>query len=199
MLCIIFPVFPSSFADKVSSLYPSELGPTSLLRTGGFTVKTASCCNASKAVLVNLQWLARLVVPIAQATTLMKMMNVLNWAMATVALISIKRHDVPSFARQYEVIWFSINDYIMLFTFQARAHDVQRCNILCIVLTKFYPDRSSNDGWPLLIIISTMFLLLKNLFSLHLPRAMCEFVIPNYNRSDRTHWCRLKCILRALC
>ena len=48
-LCIIFPVFPSFFADKVSSLYPSELGPTSLLRTGGFTVNTASCCKASKA------------------------------------------------------------------------------------------------------------------------------------------------------
>ena len=41
------------------------------------------------------------------------------------ALISIKKHDVPSFARLYEVIWFSTNDYIMLFTFQACAHDAQ--------------------------------------------------------------------------
>ena len=46
--------FPPSFADKVFSLYPSELGPTSLLRTSGFTVKTASCCTASKAVTCKL-------------------------------------------------------------------------------------------------------------------------------------------------
>ena len=44
------------------------------------------------------------------------------------------------------------------------------------ILTKFCPDRSSNDGWPFFIIISTVFLLLEKLFSLHLPRAMCDLL-----------------------
>ena len=48
--CNISSVFSSSFADKVSSIYPAILGLTALLRTGGFTVKTASRCKASEEV-----------------------------------------------------------------------------------------------------------------------------------------------------
>ena len=49
-LCNPTSVFPTFFADKLSSLDPGELGSTSLLRTGDFTANTTSCCKANKAV-----------------------------------------------------------------------------------------------------------------------------------------------------
>ena len=60
------------------------------------------------------------------------------------------------------------------------------------ILTKFRSDCSSNAGRPSFITISSVSLLLENSFSLHSPRAMCEFVIHDYNRLKRTPWCCLK-------